>query len=84
MSELDYESDEGGGGFGFGDKASDDEFETSWDGGKDGSDAGSVVELEESIEEIDEVRVSRVHCCARAAPSRLRQRPARCRCGLPR
>ena len=50
MSELDYESDEGGGGFGFGNKASDDEFESSWDGGN-GS-VESVAELEESIEEV--------------------------------
>lgn len=48
MSDLDYESDEGG--FGFGNKGSDDEFESSWDGGN--ADAGSVVELEESVEEV--------------------------------
>jgi hypothetical protein len=49
MSELDYESDEGGG-FGFGNKASDDEFESSWDGGN--GEVDEVVELEESVEEV--------------------------------
>lgn len=49
MSELDYESDEGGG-FGFGNKASDDEFESSWDG--ENGEVDEVVELEESVEEV--------------------------------